>query len=206
MVHRAYCPTTAGAVRGGAAAPSAAVRSPSAVRVRTASAAVEGPAAAAEAGTAPAKVTGWDQARALIIRELQNKNSDVHLLLSGQTSLKVKSKNILDRFAPEHKQESCVNSVSRLLGHFKNKKGPHFSTTKKNNDCKPAWKSKGKPSEAASLLYKLLFRSDKTGMDKMKPEEVYKHHKVFRAYDINDFKKYFKQTVGLVKKHKYVCF
>ena len=95
MVHRAYCPTTAGAVRGGAAALSAAVRSPSAVRIRTASVAVEGPAAAAEAGTALAKVTGWDQARALIIRELQNKNSDVHLLLSGQTSLKVKSGNIL---------------------------------------------------------------------------------------------------------------
>ena len=197
MIHGA-CPPIAGAVRGGAAEPSAAVMS--------ASAAAVGPAAAAEAGIAPAKVTGWDQARALIISELQNKNLDVHLLLSGQTSLKVKSKTILERFAPEHKQENCVKSVSRLLGDFKSKKGPHFSTTNKNNNCKLAWKSKGKPSEAASLLYKLLFKTDKTGMDKMQPEEVYKHHKVFKAYDINDFKIYFKQTVGLVKKHRYVCF
>ena len=112
----------------------------------------------------------------------------------------------MEKFAPRHNQKNCVNSVMRLLGEFKNKKGPHFSTTKTNSDSKPAWKTKGKPSEAASLLYKLLFEADKAGIVKMSPEEVHKHHTVFQAYEINDFKHYFKKTMELAKKHRYVCF
>ena len=212
MVHRAYCPPISGTVH--AVAPSAAAAStPSAVRVRMAAAAAEGPAVNDEVETAPAKIMDtaadagvpWDQTRVCLIRKLQDNKSDIHLYLLGQTSTRTMSKNILEKFAPHHNQENRVQSVMRLLREFKNKKGPHFSTTKANNNCKPAWKTRGKSSEAASLLYKLLLEADKTKIDKMSPEQVHKFHKVFQAYEVNDFKNYFKKTAELVKKHRYAC-
>ena len=69
-----------------------------------------------------------------------------------------------------------------MLREFKNKKGPYFSTTKANNNCKHAWKTRSKSSEAASLLYKLLLEADETRIDKMLPEQLHKFHKVFQAY------------------------
>ena len=56
MVHRAYCPPISGTVH--AVAPSAAASTPSAVRVRMAAAAAEGPAVNDEVETAPAKIMG----------------------------------------------------------------------------------------------------------------------------------------------------
>ena len=178
-----------------------------------AAAAAEGPAVNDEVETAPAKIMDtaadagvpWDQTRVCLIRKLQDNKSDIHLYLLGQTSTRTMSKNILEKFAPHHNQENRVQSVMRLLREFKNKKGPHFSTTKANNNCKPAWKTRGKSSEAASLLYKLLLEADKTKIDKMSLEQVHKFHKVFQAYKINEFKNYFNKTVELVKKQRYPC-
>ena len=89
MVHKAYCPPIAGTVRSSAAAPSAAASTPSAVRVRMASAAAEGPAVDDEVRTAPAKVMAaaaeagdkWNQARADLIKKLQDESSDIHIFL-----------------------------------------------------------------------------------------------------------------------------
>ena len=145
----------------------------------------------------------WDEARGQIIREMQNKNSDIHLLLSAKATQKAKSERILDKFAPDHKQENRVNSIVRLLGDFKNKRAPHFSEKKKNDkDGKPFWRSRSKSSEAASLLYKLLVHPDKTGINGMDVKEIYKHHKVFHQYDQDDFKVYYKTMLELANKHR----
>ena len=64
------------------------------------SAAAEGPAVDDEVGTAPAAAEAgvqWNQARSDLIRKLQNKDSDIHLFLLGQTLTRTKSKNILEK-------------------------------------------------------------------------------------------------------------
>ena len=38
----------------------------------------------------------------------------------------------------------------------------------------------------------------------MDAEEVYRHHEIFKKYDIDDFKGYFKKMEKLADKHRYV--
>ena len=86
--------------------------------------------------------------------------------------------------------------------------GPHFSNTNKNggkcNDSKLFWRSRGKSSESALLLYRFLLKSGETGSDKMDAEEVCKHHDIIKKYGIDDFKGYFKKN-GSVSKQTQVC-
>ena len=69
------------------------------------------------------------------------------MILSGKSTQKARSKEILDRFAPHHDQENHVNSISCLLGEFQKKMGPNFSNTKKNvrkcTDGKPFYGLRG---------------------------------------------------------------
>ena len=54
----------------------------------------------------PEGEAAWEKARLAIIGELQNENSDIHLLLSVRTTQMEKGRRILSKYAPLHTQKN----------------------------------------------------------------------------------------------------
>ena len=161
------------------------------------------------ASESPGGGAKWDDARLAIIGELQNENSDIHLILSAATTQAEKGRRILARYAPSHTETNRVQSIVRLLRDLKQKKGPHFSDEAKeernqnrSNKSKPFWKTAHKFSDAAMLLYYLLYHKERTGADKMSVKQIYEHHDVFKQYDFADFSRYHANMITLANKHR----
>ena len=148
----------------------------------------------------------WNEARDAIIAELKTPTSEIHLtILTLRTTKKEKCTKIWKRYASEFDEKKVVDSVGRLLLQYSKKEG-HFSeksNKKKTKNDAPIWKTRKVQSEAYTLLYKLRLHSEQgTGIDDMDAETIYKHHKVFHAFDLEDFKKKDIKMVKLTDKHR----
>lgn len=147
----------------------------------------------------------WPAIRKEIIIHLQNEGSEINLqILTLKTTKTEKCTKIWEMYAPHIKKTTVVSSLMKLLLQQQRKEGP-FSEGANNskNGGKPLWRSKKKTSAAWGLLYKLrLYTENGTGIDRMSTDEIYKIHKIFHQYDLEDFKVYDKKMVELTDRDR----
>ena len=147
----------------------------------------------------------WKDAREHITKELRNYTSDIHLI-TGRTK-KEKCTNIWKKYAHNFEEKKAVDSIGRLLLQRDKKEGPFAASALEKEKQKqkegPIWKTRKETSEAYSVLYNLrLHRHKGAGAERVSAEEIYKHHKIFHQYPIEDFKKWDKEMVKLTDKQR----
>ena len=143
----------------------------------------------------------WNDARLNIINQLNTVASDIHILLTVRGTKKEVCTLIWKKYASNHPEKMCVDSIGRLLIDFSKGSGPHFGEKSGENDGKPVWKSRKIISKGWSLLYQLRMRAHGTAVS-MTTEQIYKLHSIFHQYDLKDFKKYDKDMKKLTDKHR----
>ena len=136
--------------------------------------------------------TPWKNstAKQIIIKELKDLTSDIHLQIGEHTEDnfdQVNFKSIHSSYAKRYKLSNFRENLKRILRHKLNTSGPF----KVEQETIEPWTSREKRSKAWHLLYE-LWMADETNdeLSRMTAEEIWESNELFKQYSLQNFKKY----------------
>ena len=136
--------------------------------------------------------TPWKNstAKQIIIKELKDQTSDIHLQIGEHTEDnfdQVNFKSIHSSYAKRYKLSNFRENFKRILRHKLNNSGPF----KVEQETIEPWTSREKRSKAWHLLYELRMADESNDeLNRMTAEEIWQSNELFKQYSLQNFKKY----------------
>ena len=136
--------------------------------------------------------TPWKNstAKQIIIKELKDLTSDIHLQIGEHTEDnfdQVNFKSIHSSYAKRYKLSNFRENFKRILRHKLNNSGPF----KVEQETIEPWTSREKRSRAWHLLYELRMADESNDeLNRMTAEEIWQSNELFKQYSLQNFKKY----------------
>ena len=156
---------------------------------------------ATDDGDAPLSPWRNSTAKRDIIKELKDETSDIHLFIGnyGPKDWKqVKFEQLHSKYAARYTKSNFRENMKRLLLHFQNKTAD-FSAQKEQK----WYTSPSNVSDGYAFLFALYMdKVHSKSLKNMTAEEIWKSHKLFLCYSLDDFKVYNNNMINLTNRRK----
>lgn len=156
---------------------------------------------ATDDGDAPLSPWRNSTAKRDIIKELKDETSDIHLFIGnyGPKDWKqVKFEQLHSKYAARYAKSNFRENLKRLLLHFQNKTAD-FSAQKEQK----WYTSPSNVSDGYAFLFALYMdKVHSKTLKNMTAEEIWKSHKLFLCYSLDDFEVYNNNMINLTNRRK----